>query len=77
MTGLKYMHLFCMKNLGDQMSCRFYTIIGIMLNFCFYMWRPVVYMSHQSMSEPSFPQLPKIMSEGTWWLRRGNAASGL
>lgn len=46
-----------------------------MWNFCFYTWKPVIYMSHQSMPEPSFPQLPKIMSEGTWWLRLGNVAS--
>lgn len=34
-------------------------------DLCFYTFRTVAYMSHQSVSEPSFPQLRKIMSGGT------------
>lgn len=34
-------------------------------DFCFYAFRTVSYMSHQSVSEPSFPRLRKIMSGGT------------
>lgn len=32
---------------------------------CFYTFRSVAYMSHQSVSEPFFPRLTKIMSSGT------------
>lgn len=38
---------------------------------CFYTSRTVAYMSHQSVSEPSFPRLRKIMSGGTQGLLSG------
>ena len=40
-------------------------------DFCFYTSRTVSYMSHQSVSEPSFPWLGKIMSGGTLGLCLG------
>lgn len=40
-------------------------------DFCFYTFRTEAYMSHQSVSEPSFSCLRKIMSGGTWGICLG------